>query len=113
MEARASARYVRISPYKARQVIDEIRGKNLYEALALLRVTRRKAADLIYKVVQSAAANAEHNYEMDRDKLYVAEAYVDGGPILKRWRPRAQGRAYPIQRRTSHITVVLKEREEQ
>lgn len=110
MEAKAIARYVRVSPRKARQVINEVRGKDVAEALAILRFTRRKAADVISKVINSAAANAEHNHEMDIDSLYIAEAYVDGGPVLKRFRARAQGRAYPILKRTSHITVVVKER---
>jgi len=110
MEAKAIARYVRVSPRKARQVINEVRGKDVAEALAILRFTRRKAADVITKVINSAAANAEHNHEMDIDSLYIAEAYVDGGPVLKRFRARAQGRAYPILKRTSHITVVVKER---
>jgi large subunit ribosomal protein L22 len=110
MEAKAIARYVRVSPRKARQVINEVRGKDVAEALAILRFTRRKAADVIIKVINSAAANAEHNHEMDIDSLYIAEAYVDGGPVLKRFRARAQGRAYPILKRTSHITVVVKER---
>src|SRR6056297_1129852 len=108
MEAKAIARYVRVSPRKARQVINEVRGKDVAEALAILRFTRRKAADVITKVINSAAANAEHNHEMDIDSLYIAEAYVDGGPVLKRFRARAQGRAYPILKRTSHITVVVK-----
>lgn len=110
MEAKAVARYVRVAPRKARQVVDEVRGKNIDEALAMLRFTRRKAADELFKVVTSAVANAEHNYDMNRDQLYIAEAYVDGGPTLKRFHPRAQGRAYPILKRTSHITVVVKER---
>ena len=110
MEAKAKARFVRVTPRKARQVIDEIRGKDVAEALAVLRFTRRKSADIIYKVVASAAANAEHNFEMNKDSLYIAEAFVDGGPVLKRFKARAQGRAYPILKRTSHITVVVKER---
>ena len=110
MEAKAKARFVRVPPRKARQVIDEIRGKDVAEALAVLRFTRRKSADIIYKVVASAAANAEHNFEMNKDSLYIAEAFVDGGPVLKRFKARAQGRAYPILKRTSHITVVVKER---
>ncbi|QOR34583.1 50S ribosomal protein L22 [Clostridium sp. 'deep sea'] len=110
MEAKAKARFVRVTPRKARQVIDEIRGKDVAEALAVLRFTRRKSADIIYKVVASAASNAEHNFEMNKDSLYIAEAFVDGGPVLKRFKARAQGRAYPILKRTSHITVVVKER---
>ncbi len=110
MEAKAVARYVPVSPRKARQVMDEVRGKDVAEALALLRFTRRKAADEIANVINSAVANAEHNLELDRDNLYISSAYVDGGPVLKRFRARAQGRAYPILKRTSHITVIVKER---
>jgi large subunit ribosomal protein L22 len=109
-EARAIARYIRLSPRKAREVVDLIRGKDLKEALAILRYTPRKASAPIAKVVQSAAANAEHNYEMNKDSLYVAECYVDQGPIIKRFQPRAMGRADLLRKRTSHITVVLKEK---
>ncbi|MCL5058850.1 MAG: 50S ribosomal protein L22 [Actinobacteria bacterium] len=109
-EARAIARYIRLSPRKAREVVDLIRGKDLKEALAILRYTTRRASAPIAKVVQSAAANAEHNYEMNKDSLYVAECYVDQGPIIKRFQPRAMGRADTLRRRTSHITVVLKEK---
>jgi len=109
-EARAIARYIRLSPRKAREVVDLIRGKDLKEALAILRYTPRRASAPIAKVVQSAAANAEHNYEMNKDSLYVAECYVDQGPIIKRFQPRAMGRADTLRKRTSHITVVLKEK---
>lgn len=109
-EARAIARYIRLSPRKVREVVDLIRGKDLKEALAILRYTPRRASAPVAKVVQSAAANAEHNYEMNKDSLYVAECYVDQGPIIKRFQPRAMGRANTMRRRTSHITVVLKER---
>lgn len=109
-EARAIARYIRLSPRKVREVVDLIRGKDLQEALAILRYTPRRASAPIAKVVQSAAANAEHNYEMNKDSLYVAECYVDQGPIIKRFQPRAMGRADTLRRRTSHITVVLKEK---
>jgi len=112
MQAKAVARYVRIAPRKARVVIDLIRGKSVDEALAILRHTPKAASRIIEKVVSSAAANAEHNNDMDRDSLYVAEAYVDQGPTLKRWHPRQRGRAFPILKRTSHITVVVREREE-
>lgn len=110
-EARAIARYIRISPRKVREVVDLIRGKDLREALAILKYTPRRAATPVSKVVQSAAANAENNYEMNRESLYVAECYVDMGPIIKRYQPRAMGRADLMRRRTSHITVVLKEKE--
>lgn len=110
MEARAVARYVRISPRKARQVVDLIRGKQLDEAMAVLQLTPKAAARIVSKVVQSAAANAEHNLELNPDTLYVSKAYVDQGPTIKRIRPRARGMADRIRKRTSHITVVLAER---
>ncbi|KGG81007.1 50S ribosomal protein L22 [Caloranaerobacter azorensis H53214] len=111
VEARAIAKYVRISPRKVQIVANLIRGKNVNEALAILKFTPKKSARLLEKVVKSALANAENNFDMDRDNLYVAEVYANQGPTLKRWRPRAQGRAYPILKRTSHIGVVLRERE--
>ena len=109
-EAKAIAKFIRLSPRKAREVVDLIRGKDLREALAILKYTPRRASDPISKVVQSAAANAEHNYEMSKDSLYVAECYVDQGPIIKRFSARAMGRADLLRKRTSHITVVLKEK---
>jgi len=111
-EARAVARYVRISPRKARLVVDLIRGKPVHEALAILRYTPQRASRVVAKVIRSAMANAEHNYEMDPDALYVAAAYVDQGPTWKRYHPRAYGRADLRRRRTSHITVIVKERRE-
>ncbi|WP_427340462.1 50S ribosomal protein L22 [Caloranaerobacter sp. DY30410] len=111
MEARAIAKYVRISPRKVQIVANLIRGKDVNEALAILKFTPKKSARLLEKVVKSALANAENNFDMDRDNLYIAEVYANQGPTLKRWRPRAQGRAYPILKRTSHIGVVLRERE--
>ena len=111
MEARAQATYVRISPRKVKIVLDLIRNKPLDEAMAIVRFTTKSAAEPIAKLLKSAAANAENNHSMDRNNLYVAECYVCPGPILKRIRPRAQGRAYRIEKRTSHITVVLKEAE--
>ena len=110
--ARAVAKQVRIAPRKARLVIDLIRGKEVGEATAILRHTNRKASSVIEKVLQSAIANAEHNYELDPDNLIVSEAYVDEGITLKRYRPRAQGRASAINKRTSHITVVVSEKKE-
>jgi len=112
MEAKAVAKYIRISPRKVRQVVDLIRGKKIGEAIAILKFTPIRAADAVEKVVKSAAANAEHNLEMDRDALYIAEAYVDQGPTLKRFKPRAMGRADLIRKRTSHITVVVREKKE-
>ncbi|WP_099191143.1 50S ribosomal protein L22 [Tepidibacter mesophilus] len=110
MEARATAKYIRIAPRKAGQVADIVRGKNVNEALAILKYTPRGAAPVIAKVVKSAMANAENNYNMDVDKLYVAEVFANQGPTMKRFMPRAMGRATTIRKRTSHIEVVLKER---
>jgi len=112
VEARAVGRYIRISPYKVRQVVDLIRGKDVDEALAILKFTPKRASLVVEKVLRSAIANAEHNYDMDRDNLYISKIFVDQGPVLKRYKPRAFGRADLIRRRTSHITVVVKEREE-
>ncbi|MEN6390879.1 MAG: 50S ribosomal protein L22 [Syntrophomonas sp.] len=111
MEARAHARFIRVSPFKARQVADLLRGKDVKEAVGILRYTNKKSAPLINKVLKSAMANAEHNYDMDSDDLYVAEIYINEGPTIKRMQPRAYGRADVRRHRTSHITVVLKERE--
>ena len=111
MEARAQATYVRISPRKVKIVLDLIRNKPLDEAIAIAHFTTKSAAEPIEKLLKSAAANAENNHNMDTANLYVAECYVCPGPILKRIRPRAQGRAFRIEKRTSHITVVLKEAE--
>jgi large subunit ribosomal protein L22 len=110
MEAVAKAKFVRISPRKARLVADAIRGMNVGEALSRLEFTPKKAALLVTKVLKSAVANASQNQSVDVDRLYVKKAFVDGGPVLKRWRPRAMGRAYIIRKRTSHITVVLDEK---
>ena len=112
MEARAIAKYIRISPRKVRQVVDLIRGKKIADAMAILKFTPKVATDAIEKAVKSAVANAEHNYEMNTDALYIAEAFVDQGPTLKRMKPRAMGRADVIKKRTSHITVVVKEKKE-
>jgi large subunit ribosomal protein L22 len=110
--ARAQARYARIGPRKARRIIDLVRGMKASEALDMLRFTPQAASEDIYKVVASAVANAEHNEHLDRDALWISEAYVDEGPTLKRFRPRAQGRAYRVRKRTSHITVVVEAREQ-
>jgi large subunit ribosomal protein L22 len=104
---KAVAKYIRISPYKVRIVLDLIRGKKINEALAILENTSKSASDPIRKAVLSAAANAEHNKGMDKAELVVAACYADQGPTLKRVMPRAQGRAFRILKRTSHITVVL------
>jgi large subunit ribosomal protein L22 len=111
VEARAVLRYARISPRKAKIVIDLIRNKPVGVALAILKHTPKAASELLEKLLKSAIANAENNHEMDVDKLYIAEAYANQGPTLKRIMPRAQGRAYRIRKRTSHITLVLKEKE--
>lgn len=111
MEARAVARHLRVSPFKARQVADLVRGKNVSEAVGILKYTNKKSAPLINKVLKSAIANAEHNFDMDTDELFVSAIYVDEGPIIKRMRPRAYGRADVRRHRTSHVTVVLRERE--
>lgn len=111
-EARATAKYLRVSPRKARQVVDLIRGKRVGEALSILRFVPRKAARMVEKVVRSAVANAEHNYDLIPDELFIVRAYVDQGPSLKRVRARAYGRANIIRRRTSHVTVVVGERKE-
>lgn len=111
MESRAVARYLRVSPLKARQVADLVRGKNISEAIGTLRYTNKKTAPMLSKLIKSAVANAEHNYDMDSDALYVSEVMVDEGPTFKRMHPRAYGRADVRRHRTSHITVVLRERE--
>jgi large subunit ribosomal protein L22 len=110
MEAKAIARYVRVTPRKARLVIDLIRGKSVEEAFAILRFTPRAASPIIEKVLASAVANAEHNHNMDSSRLFVKKAYVDEGPTMKRYMPRAMGRANTIRKRTSHITVVVAEK---
>ena len=110
MEARATAKYVRISPRKVQIVCDLIRGKSGPQATAILMATPKAASEVLIKVLKSAAANAENNHQMDPEKLYVSETYANPGPIIKRMRPRAQGRAYRINKRTSHVTVAVKER---
>ncbi len=104
---RAVAKYVRISPDKVRIVLDVIRGKSYVEAIAILKNTRKAACEPLIKLVNSAAANAENNLNMNKNDLYIAECFANGGPILKRVQPRAQGRAFRINKRTSHITVIL------
>lgn len=108
---KAHANTVRISPRKARLVIDLIRGKNIKEAQAILMFTPRAASPIITKVLNSAVANAEHNHQANVDKLYVKEAFVNEGVRMKRLLPRAKGQGDIIQKRTSHITVVVAERE--
>jgi large subunit ribosomal protein L22 len=110
MKVRAHARYIRQSPYKVRRVLDLIRGLPVEEAEQVLAFTPRAASEPITKVLRSAVANAEHNHALDAEELYVAEAFADEGPTLRRFRPRARGRATRIRKRTSHITVVVAER---
>ena len=111
MEARAQVNHVRISPRKVKIVLDLIRNKPVDVAIAIVRNTPKAACEPLEKLLKSAVANAENNHNMDKNNLYVAECFVCPGPILKRIRPRAQGRAFRIEKRTSHITMVLKEQE--
>ena len=111
MEAKAVAKYVRMSSSKLKPVADLVRGKDLNEALTILKFTPGKGSELIEKVVKSAAANAENNHDMNPDELYVAVINCNQGPTMKRWRPGAQGRAGMILKRTSNIYVTLKEKE--
>jgi len=109
-EARAVAKHIRISPTKVRIVMNLIKGKPVDEAFAILRFTPKRASALIAKVLRSAVANAENNFNMDPDRLYVAKAVADQGPTWKRYHPRQRGQAFPILKRTSHITIVVKEK---
>ena len=111
MEAKAIAKYVRMSPIKLKPVTDLVRGKDLGEALTILKFTPGKGAEIVEKVVMSAAANAENNHQMNPDNLYVAEVYAHKGPTMKRWRAGSQGRAFIILKRSSHVGVTLKEKE--
>ena len=110
MEAKAHLRYARISPRKVQIVCDLIRGKSVAQAQAILMATPKAAAPLLSTLVKSAAANAENNHQMDPEKLYVSTCYANPGPIIKRIMPRAQGRAYRINKRTSHVTIAVSER---
>jgi large subunit ribosomal protein L22 len=110
--ARARARLIRMTPRKVRRVINLIRGQDVNEALALLDFVNARPAPMIKKILRQAQANASQNYEMDEDNLYVSAAFVDEGLTIPRIRPRAQGRAYRIRKRTSHITIEVAEREE-
>ncbi|MDY6879848.1 MAG: 50S ribosomal protein L22 [Thermodesulfobacteriota bacterium] len=109
MEAKAVARFVRISPQKVRLVMDEIRGKKIEEAVNMLSFAPQKGARILKKLIESAVANAEGNGNIDVDALYIKRIYADEGPTMKRWRPRALGRATRINKRTSHLTVILDE----
>ncbi len=112
MKVRAHAKHIRQSPYKVRRVLDLVRGLPVEEARHVLAFTDRRAADPVAKVLNSAVANAEHNFALDSDELVVTEAFADEGPTLKRWRPRARGRATRIRKRTCHITIVVSEEDE-
>ncbi len=110
MEARATAKYIRVSPLKAKRVADLIRGKNLNDAIAILRLTGNKPARAMEKVVKSAAANAENNHQMNVSKLYIYEVNANQGPIMKRIKAKSMGKAAVIKKRSSHLSVVLKEK---
>ncbi len=112
MKVQAKARHIRQSPYKVRRGLDLVRGLPVDDARVVLKHTPRRAADPILKCLNSAIANAEHNLAADSEELVVAEAYADEGPTLKRWRPRARGRATRIRKRTSHITIIVADTEE-
>ena len=111
MEVRAGGRFLRVSPRKARAVVDLIRGRTYREALTILSLTPRRVCEDIEKIVRSAGANAQNNYSLDPEDMIVAEVYVDEGATLKRIRPRARGMASRIRKRTSHVTVVLREQD--
>ena len=110
--AKATAKTVRIAPRKVRLVVDLIRGKSIGEAISILKFTPRAASPAVEKVLMSAIANAEHNYDLDIENLEISAIFVDEGPTIKRFRPRAKGSASPIMKRTSHITVVVSEKKE-
>ena len=110
MEARAYLKYARIAPRKVQIVLDLIRNKPVDQALAILKHTPKAACEPLEKLLKSAMANAENNHNMDKNNLYVAECFVCPGPVLKRMRPRAQGRAYRINKRTSHVTLAVAEK---
>ncbi|MBD2872230.1 50S ribosomal protein L22 [Paenibacillus arenilitoris] len=109
-EAKAHAKFVRIAPRKAQLVADLIRGKQVGDAIAILRHTPKSASPILEKLLNSAIANAEHNYQLDVNKLFISQAFVNQGPTMKRFRPRAMGRASRINKRTSHITLVVSEK---
>ena len=110
-EAKAIAKFVRIAPRKVRIVMDLIRGKDVADAFAILKFTPKRGSALISKVLKSAVANAENNFDMDADKLYVSTCFVDQGPTLKRYHPRSRGQAFSILKHTSHITVAVSQKE--
>ena len=110
MEAKANLKYLRISPRKVKIVLDLIRGKDVATATAILLNTPKAASEPLLKLLKSAASNAENNHQMDPEKLYVSQVFACPGPIIKRMMPRAQGRAYRINKRTSHVTIAVSER---
>ncbi|KYP79692.1 50S ribosomal protein L22 [Ferroacidibacillus organovorans] len=110
MEARAVAKHIRIAPRKMRLVVDLIRGKSVGEAIAILKHTPKAGSPVIEKVLKSAIANAEHNYNLDTERLVISKVFVDQGSTLKRFHPRSQGRAFSILKHTSHVTVVVTEK---
>lgn len=111
-QVKAIARYIRMSPHKVRRVLDQIRGRSYREALIILEFMPYRACDPVLKVLRSAVANAEHNEGLDPASLVISEAFADGGPTLRRYRPRAQGRAYQIRKPTCHITIAVAPEEE-
>ena len=111
MEVKALAKYVRMSPIKLQPVISLVRGKDLQDALDILKFTPGRGAELVEKVVKSASANAENNHNLSLDNLFIAEVFANKGPTMKRWRAGSKGRAFPIMKRTSHIGVTLREKE--
>jgi len=111
MEVKAVAKYVRISPRKMKPIADMVRGKNAKDAIAILKFTPRKGARIFLKVLNSAVANAENNNNLDIENLYVSQIYANQGSVMKRWKAGSQGRANPIKHRTSHVGVVLSEKE--
>ena len=116
MEAKAKVRYLRVTPQKARRVVDLVRGQQATEALAVLKFAEQSASEPVYKLIASGVANArfladKNGEAFNEDDLYISEIYVDEGPTMKRFRPRAQGRAFRINKRTSHITVVLSDKQ--
>jgi large subunit ribosomal protein L22 len=113
MQTKSTGQYVRMSPLKVRRVLDQIRGKKAAEASTLLNFLPHAAAHAINAILKSAIANAEHNHQVPAAQLIISECFVDQGPTLKRFQPHAQGRAFPIKKRTSHITVVVSNQEKQ
>lgn len=110
MEAKAHARYIRIAPRKVQLIMDLIRGKDVGEAISILRHTPKAASPVVEKILNSAIANAEHNFSLDPNSLVISQAFANPGPTMKRFRPRAMGRASRINKRTSHITLVVTEK---